>query len=115
MVGCRTISGATAWPSEQRYMDVACERFRTVCDDFGISVGTAWRTTPPVGELSVWGNSRHINLLAQIYSTILSRLSKDKIVLFFYFVFLSKQKFKVSGNLFKYTLCYIFLNPIKHT
>ena len=41
-------------PSEQRYMDVACERFRTDAICLGISVRTAWRTTPPAGELSVW-------------------------------------------------------------
>ena len=41
-------------PSEQRYMDVACERFRTDGTCLGISVRNAWRTTPPAGELSVW-------------------------------------------------------------
>ena len=40
--------------SEQRYMDVACERFRKDTIDKGIFVRTAWRTAPPSGKLPVW-------------------------------------------------------------
>ncbi len=35
-------------PSEQRHMDVACERFRKDPVVWGIFVRTAWRTVPPV-------------------------------------------------------------------
>ena len=75
--------------SEQRYMDVACERSRTNTLYFGISVRTAWRTAPPAGELSV--GVRILIKNPQIYLDNQNKLYYSHIVI-------KTLKFKILEN-----------------